>query len=308
MTKKRNASPAGDPTTIARAQAQLLNQKNHELLRDLVAYSEAVGSLMSSARAALDLIHEQFPTLGQPRRGWRPWRRERRLDPALEQAIVAFRRVVYGLVPSEQKKEHERDRHQTGPEGIPEAGGDQGGPDAGAGREAPAGDGAAGGEAQPRQAAEGETSEAQAGGQAPVAVPREAVPARVVSVLDGETLELSYEDSGNVHVFLRGYRAPGRCEGEAHLAHAARLRLHNALAGTRVLVASGANPHQVDVYYQTGDVHDPSPGGRWYDLVESLVLEGWGVRLEVDGEVPDDFVRWNPARYPGPPVGGEPSA
>lgn len=98
--------------TKLRTMLEAYRGQNRELQGHMVRYAEAIGALFSTARPLLDRIHELWPNIGE---------KECDVDQRLQQAVVAFRRTVYGLIPKEKLDEAEEQHadHSTGP-GYPE--------------------------------------------------------------------------------------------------------------------------------------------------------------------------------------------
>ena len=99
--------------TKLRAMLEAYRRQNTEIQGHMVRYAEAIGAMFATARPLLDRIHEIWPDIGEEGCV---------LDPQLQQAIVSFRRTVYGLIPKakldETEERHATD-HSTGP-GFPE--------------------------------------------------------------------------------------------------------------------------------------------------------------------------------------------
>lgn len=99
-----------------------------------------------------------------------------------------------------------------------------------------------------------------------------------VEALRGDVLRLvcpSYEED----VHLLGYAAPTD-DDDPHLAHAARLRLHEVLELVELVtveVVDTPRPRSATVRVKLKD-------GGWCALVPNLVQEGWGVAW--DGRAP----------------------
>ncbi len=99
--------------TKLRTMIEAYRRQNTEITAHMVRYAEAIGAMFSTSRPLLDRIHEIWPDIGEE---------ECVLDPQLQQAIVSFRRTVYGLIPKEKLDETEEQHatdHSTGP-GFPE--------------------------------------------------------------------------------------------------------------------------------------------------------------------------------------------
>lgn len=147
--------------TRLRAQLDTLATQNRSVMNQVVAYSEAIGAIFAVARPLLDRVNETWPILGEsgpaPARFFRRLRKGRvrgcELEKDMQQALITFRRTIYGLLPKGQLTEGEQDAHSTGP-GFPEG---TEGITAKADPEAPAGDEADGGvhDAPDREATEG---------------------------------------------------------------------------------------------------------------------------------------------------------
>lgn len=109
------------------------------------------------------------------------------------------------------------------------------------------------------------------------------IPGHMAHVLDVE-----FPDRGTVRCRLKGFRAPGYHRGEFHMAHAAVLRLQQALDAMDFGSDVRVDPHGcdddgfqlVDVKFRTRNE------GPWYDLAECLIQEGWGVEWDGPGEPP----------------------
>lgn len=75
-----------------RAQLDLLSRQNQNQQNLLVRYAEAIGKIFAVSRPLIDKQHEVWPDVGEE---------GCELDKGLQQAIVAHRATIFGLIPKE---------------------------------------------------------------------------------------------------------------------------------------------------------------------------------------------------------------
>ncbi len=94
-------------TTALKAQLSLLSGQNNQLMNTVVRYAEALGAIFAVSRPMLDQVNDTWPNLGEA---------ECELEKDLQQSIVAFRRIIYGLLPRPNQEEIADAAHSTGAE------------------------------------------------------------------------------------------------------------------------------------------------------------------------------------------------